>query len=90
MKAKIITPAGYMYLGDERMTENAKKMFTSIVNYKELVIRNLIEPKAKSYHEVSTSFGRAYARSYGDALKIAKSQTRYRPPKEIEIINVKF
>lgn len=87
MKYKVPTPAGYMYLEDERMVENAKSAFKNMTVPKNIDERNIIDSKAKSYHKTTTPWGVAYTRSYKDSCAIKAYFKRHVPARRFEIID---
>ena len=72
---KLETPFGYLCLPDERMSENAKTMYNSMRETKDL---HVITVKPESRYVVETPFGRAYTNRYDVVLNIERSAIRLR------------
>ena len=75
---KIKTPFGYLCLPDERMAENAKTMYNSMRETKDL---HVITVKPESRYVVDTPFGRTYTNRYDVVLNIERSAIRLRSQK---------
>lgn len=75
---KIETPFGYLCLPDERMAENAKTIYNSMRETKNL---HVITVKPESRYVVETPFGRTYTNRYDVVLNIERSAIRLRNQK---------
>ena len=72
---KLETPFGYLCLPDERMAENAKTMYNSMRETKDI---HVITVKPESRYVGDSPFGRAYTNRYDVVLNIERSAIRLR------------
>ena len=84
------TSTGNIVICKTQIEQDACGHEMMFLNHRELEMRHLMESKAKSYYQIITPFGKAYARSYGDSCKMKCAHDKMYESKKIQIINIKL
>jgi hypothetical protein len=72
---KIETPFGYLCLPDERMTENAKTLYNSMRERKDL---DVVTIHPQDTYTIKTPFGHAHTDRYESVLNIERATRKLR------------
>ena len=75
---KFKTTLGYLCLPDERMAENAKTLYNSMRERKDL---NVVTIHPKDTYIIKTPFGRAHTDRYESVLNIERATSKLRNQK---------
>lgn len=84
---KKLTPLGNVLTTKQQVIQNTCDHELIFQAYQKIDIRQIMSARVKSYYQITTPFGYAYTRSYGDSCKMKSAHNRMYTYKKIKIIN---
>ena len=88
---KIKTPFGYLYINDDRITDNAKTAVSHMFSQQELNEIIISSPKEQNLYRTDNPFGCGYTNNYERAIATHIAMIKMShgiPVREIEFIEV--